>query len=605
MTQVRKVVDAAARRLWFIELLRALCVSAALVLGALIVARVVQQIFSFEFPWPVILWSALGVTLLSGAVWSWAVRGKPLTAARVLDERAGLRESLSTAMCVWDSQDPWARAVVESAETRARGLSVREAVPIEAPRAWPAPLAAAIVFGLVWQFLPSFDVLKVKAERVAKEERVRAVVEARTDIEEQRRELAEALAQAKLDHLLDDLNKDGDNDPRRADELDPDALRREEMRRLTTLTEKLEQEKAGEKAQQLESLKEAMRQIKQNSDGPLNEFTRAMSRGDFQKAQQQLQEMKAQMESGSMSPEEKAKAQQQMSGLAEQLKKLANAEEEVAKQLEKAGLDSKTAKDLARAAASNPQDLQKALEQAQNLTPEQKEKLAKMAQAAAQACENAGNMSQAMAQMAQGMGEDGMSGEGMDAMSDLGNQLSEAEMLSEDMQNVDAALARVRKQLSATAQCLGGQCDGEGDGDSFAMGQWREGDDRSPGAGSGGPGLGMGAASPQAEAADFMIQKEKANVQTQGGPIIGSRQVFGEQIRGQSTAEFAEVVETGMREAAEAMETMQIPREFHDPIKHYFGTVQAKVQKQTPGAAAPVTPPPAAPPATPPAGTNK
>ncbi|MBX3382464.1 MAG: hypothetical protein KF864_03040 [Phycisphaeraceae bacterium] len=587
MTQIRKVVGAAARRLWLIELLRTLCITAAAVLGLLIAARIVQQVFAVEFPWRVILWGALGLTLLVGLAWSMVVRAKDLAAARVLDERAGLRESLSTALCVWNSQDPWARAVVESAEERARGLDVRGALPIESPRAWPAPLAAAIVFALVWQFLPVFDVLKVKAQRVANEERVRAVVEAKTDIEEQRRDLAEALAKARLEHLLDNLNNDSEKDARRPEDLDPDALRREEMRRLTSLTEKLENEKAGEKAQQVESLKETMRQIRQNSDGPLNEFTRAMSRGDFQRAQQQLQSLQQQIENNALSPEDKAKAQQQLSSMADQLKKLADAEQEVARQLEKAGVDSKTAKDLARAAASNPQDLQRALEQAQNLTPEQKERLQKMAQAAAQACKQAGSMSQSMSKMAQCMNEDGMSGEGMSAMSDLADQLSDAEMMQEDMQNVEAALARARKQMQATAQCLGGQCEGDGDSDTFAMGQWREGDDRNLGAGSGGPGLGQGAPSPQAEAADFMLKKEKANVQTQGGPIIGTRLVFGEQIRGQSAAEFAEVVETGMREAAEAMETMQIPREFHEPIKHYFGTVQAKVKKQTPGASAP------------------
>jgi hypothetical protein len=54
------------------------------------------------------------------------------------------------------------------------------------------------------------------------------------------------------------------------------------------------------------------------------------------------------------------------------------------------------------------------------------------------------------------------------------------------------------------------------------------------------------------------------------------------------------VVEASSREAAEAMESMQIPREYHDAVKHYFGRLQEKVKKETaPASATPASTTPA------------
>ena len=64
-----------------------------------------------------------------------------------------------------------------------------------------------------------------------------------------------------------------------------------------------------------------------------------------------------------------------------------------------------------------------------------------------------------------------------------------------------------------------------------------------------------------------------------GGPIIGSRLVYGEQVRGESVAEFADVVEASIAESAEAFEGGTVPREYHVAVKTYFGRLQAKVKK--------------------------
>ncbi|HEX8877058.1 MAG TPA: hypothetical protein VF777_09940, partial [Phycisphaerales bacterium] len=78
------------------------------------------------------------------------------------------------------------------------------------------------------------------------------------------------------------------------------------------------------------------------------------------------------------------------------------------------------------------------------------------------------------------------------------------------------------------------------------------------------------------QAADYKMDKKKANTKTGAGPIIGTRLVYGEQVRGESQAEFASAVETAKGEAAEALETMRVPREYQKAVQSYFGTLEKK-----------------------------
>ena len=60
-------------------------------------------------------WTALaafGLSLVASAVWLWRTRERPLAAATVLDEAAGLRERVSSGLCVQSqTADPFARVL--------------------------------------------------------------------------------------------------------------------------------------------------------------------------------------------------------------------------------------------------------------------------------------------------------------------------------------------------------------------------------------------------------------------------------------------------------------------------------------------------------------
>jgi hypothetical protein len=168
------------------------------------------------------------------------------------------------------------------------------------------------------------------------------------------------------------------------------------------------------------------------------------------------------------------------------------------------------------------------------------------------------------------------------------------EQMAGEMQMTEAAMAEAKARLNELAgQCEGGKCNGMGDCDKAGMGQWSEGEARSRSNGSGGPGVGRGGSRGDAKT-DVAFETKKLNTKTQNGPIIGSRLVEGESIKGESHAEFAAAVTAADQTASEALDSNTIPREFHPAIKHYFGTLKAKTTAKTDPNAPPAPPAPSA-----------
>lgn len=598
MNEVRRVIRLASWRLWFVDVIRTfmVCITAAFAL--VLLARIVEKVLgvSPQFaPWWRIAFLSLGGAVVGASLlWALIRRRRTLSVAVELDERAGLRESLSTALCVEKMQDPWANVMIETAQAKARNVNVSRAIPMQAPSFWPVPLATGLALLLVWIFMPNFDLLGATKKEVAEQKKRDEVVAVKADVATKEQQLKKMLDKAKVQFT--DEKAEAAAEDKKPEVNDPEAIRRSAVKKLTDLTQKLEQTKTGEKEAQADAIKEAMKQLKQPGPGQLDEFTKALSRGDFNKAQEKLDELSKQMASGEMTPEQKNQAKAQMENLAKQLEKLSQNSDQLQKKLEQAGLDKKAAAEMVKKALANPEDVKKALEEAKNLTPDQKKQLLEMAKAAGKCQGECKNMSAAMGKMAQGMSQQGLQQEGQEGMAELAKSLSEAEMLQEDMQNLDAALGEAKKQLAQLGECLGGDSDSEGECKNGGHGAWRPGSKNGKGSGTGAGGQSSGGGNTYGEARDFTTQKEKANVKTGQGPIIGTRLVYGEQVKGESVAEFTQAVEAGQQEAAEAMDDQQIPREYHDAVKHYFGRLADKVKA---GSAAPTTP------TTPPAGGAK
>lgn len=551
MDPVRTVVRRAARRLFLGRFFDALLAALAggVVLAAL--ALVAERAFAFGTPWR---WVAIGLgaaAVIGSIAWAAWRRPREVEVAQRVDERGGLREALSTALYVERDGDSWSAATVDHARRMAQGVDVSRLFPARTPDRWWWPVASAALLVILILSVPQGDVMGWLAKRNEEKKQDAELQQAKTEVKAQEQELQEAIAKIDDDKLREAAGEAASPDkPQSAED-----VKREAIRKLTSVQDRLKELRAGEKGQKLDAIARKMAQLKQPGPGPLEKATQALQRGDFRQAAEELQSLADRLASGEMSEPDRKTLEEQLKSLADQMKKLSEQRKEMEQALQDAGMDS--------ALAGDPSALQKALEGMQSLTDAQKKQLMEMAQAAAQACEQCQGMGEKMAAAAQAL-QEGMAGAAGE-LGEMGEGLSEMEMLAEEMAQTEAAQNAVAQRLKSLGKGRGGN----GQPGEFDMWQlWSQ-----DGKGSGGTG-----GQRDSQDADFSTKAEKAPTATNKGPIIGTRLVQGDQVRGESRAEFEQVVEAGASAAAEAIENKAIPREDQDAVKRYFGRLAKKTE---------------------------
>lgn len=579
MSEITRAVRAAGRRLFVMEVLRALVLSVFVAISLMAVLRIVQQVFGLAVEWRAVMIVGGSIAAAGTLVWSLVARPRPMQAARVLDERANLRESLSTALSIGTPKEAWSQLVVDSARQKAAAVRVSQAIPIEAPRRWHWPLAAALALGIAWT-LPNWDVLGKKQKRQDEEARQKELIAVKQEIKEGNKKLDDLLAQVapELKNELGNPNKPEELQPAA---LKPEQIRAAEMKRLTDLAEKLQAKANGEKGMQMEALKELMAQLKHPGDSPMNDLYKSLAKGDFAKGNEALNEMKAKLASGDMSEADKKKLAEAMQKLADQLEKKSDVSKDLAKALEQAGADPKEAADLAKQLAANPDMIKKALENMKNLSPEQREKLQKEMESKCKAGQKAGKMGQSAKKCAGGL-QQGDMGEASEGMGELSDDTKDGELTQEELEKMDEALKACQSQMA----CLGGNCDGDGgktDEWQQQEGDWQEGDSNKNGQGGkgGGPGHGFGKRAGSTPT-DFSTEQQKMKTKTGQGPIIGKQYVKGEQVVGESSAEFVQAVEASDKTAQEALSNGEVPPELRKTVQSYFGALKKKADQTKP-----------------------
>lgn len=581
MNEIRRVLRAAAWRIFVIDFVRWLVLAVCAMIGGMIVLRVGQKLTAMTVPWTqVAQWSAGGAVAVA-LIWSLITRSDRAAVARRVDEGADLREAISTALCVQGQTDPWSNLAVESAAARARTVNVRQAVPVTPPRFWPVPLALGLVLLIAW-VMPDRDLFGKRAAAAEQQKKHESVVQVKHQVDLEVKKAMDAASTL-------DLGKDKEPQAPEAQKPEPktpEEVKREAVKKLTSLKDKLEELKTGEKGSTLEAIKQELKQLKTPGDGPLTDLSLQLAKGDFQKASAELSKLLEKVQSGQLSDEQKAKLAEQLKQMQAQLEKLAADQKELEKALEKAGLDKKLGAD--------PEALKKALEESKNLTDEQKKQLQKQAQAQSQACKACNSMSASMGKMCRNMGKDGMSQEGMEGAEGLAGQMSELEQMASEMAMADAAMSKCEGSLAALESFS--ECNNPGMGDCEGMipgtAPFKSGWSEKMGAGRGGPGRSRGGGDPGETEAKYAAEKKKFETKNQGGPIISSRLVEGDSIKGESAEQFAAAAAAAQASATEAIENNVYPREYHDAIKHYFGRLNAKAKAEEVGGkpAAPAAP---------------
>ncbi len=564
MDPIREVIARAGRRLLLARWIHHTLVLLTCAIALAAIARGVQKLVpTLTFDWSTALPLLAVAAAVMGLLIAWVRRPKEIEIARTIDERAGLRETLSTAICVEKEDGAWSKAIVEDAGQKARRVVVKDAVPIEAPGNswWPVAACAALL--AVW-WLPAHDVTGLLAKKQQQQAQQQQVQQVAAQLDDAQKRIGEILAQAGLQMDKSDDAKEDLFNPTRMDQISPEEMQRAAVKRLTDLADQLEAKRNSEEGQTFDAIQEAMKRLEAPQPGPAAEMSRALARGDFAEAKKQLEQIAEQIKSGEMSAEEKAQIAEQIQKMAEALQQMAEDRGQLEEQLQAAGLSQEQAKQL----AADPSALQQALEQ-QGLSQEQINQLMQQAKAQQSACDAAGGMCQAMGQMAEGMqgGNEGQMSSGMESMS---GQLSNLERLQAEMASLDQALGECNSQMA-------GMCENPGSGLKPGM----------MGGGSGiGGGIGKGGKSDhlgdEQSPANVVYQSEKANVPILGdGPVIASTLVYGSQVRGESTATFAEVAGSAEAQATEAIETKRVPREHEEAVKAYFGRLKKVAEQQS------------------------
>jgi hypothetical protein len=170
------------------------------------------------------------------------------------------------------------------------------------------------------------------------------------------------------------------------------------------------------------------------------------------------------------------------------------------------------------------------------------QKMSEAAQAMAQACENPGSQGQQQ-QAAQGQASlDAAMGQLSDlemmdqAMNDLEAQLSELEDLKDD-------IAQGNCQGTKPCDDIGNQGPTEGLGEGYKIGKERR---------------------------AHAYKARKVDSQLRKGKIIGQQLVDGPQVRGEATAEARQAVIAAQRDATDAIQRDEIPRQYDRVVRTYF-----------------------------------
>lgn len=581
MNEIRVLLHLTARRLETSRFLSIAHVAGLVVASLAVMLMIADRVTAEPFvPWPWVGPALAAIALLATlALWS-RRRLSQLQVALAVDERLDLREKLSTALHCRDRKDAFARAAVEDAVAVARDPKIREkarrVIKVDPPRGWwISPVIALAALALA--FVPQLNLFA--PEPGPDQQVVKTQLETQKSIEAVINEIKkdETLTESVSD-LLGELS----NDPLSGHETkSPADIKRDALRKVSDLNERLEKILKGEDAQQAAALNQALNQLKSPQDGPAKDLTDALAQGDFKGAQDALQKMMDQLQKGELTPEQQKQLAEQMKQVADQLQQLAEQQQALEDALKQAGMDPQL--------AQNPQAMQQAIQNNPNLNEQQKQQLQQMAQAQQQACQACQNMGQACGQMAQAM-QQGNNQQAGQAGQQMQQMLNNMEGMQQMMRAAQAAQQKCQGQASMLGQKLGGQCQGGQDQQQWMM--------QAQGGAFGQRGQGAGGQAPKSRTPFRTKDEFVPGVTNPEDDVIFRQFIEGQQIKGESTAKLKSVVATATEGLKQGVKEEDIPRKYAEAHKHYFGELEARIKAQE--AAKPTPAPPGTPPSEPP-----
>ena len=523
--------------------------------GALAAAALLgERLFSVTV---VRLWSICalgGAVAVAVAAFSWLKMPGRMQVAVLVDDRLAFRERFSTTLAVASSEDPFAVAATREAHQAAEKLNVKGRFPVRPSGHWLATVATWLIAVGVFAFMPEMDVLGYMARQREADRLAAELKEAKVEVKEVTSKVKAAVEDVKSKQLAGDLADLGEL----AKGLDPAEVRREAIRKLGALADKLKDMDNSEQARALDELGKMLKQLRNSPSALDNDLNRALANGDFAAAAKMLRELMEKLNDDKLTDEQKKALAEQLKNLSEQLAGLGDQQKQSENALRQQGMDAETAKKLA---GMSEQELREELKK-QGMTDEQIDEMMEKLKAARQACQKCAGMSQSLAET---LGEQGkLLPEGMvgliEGLEGLRGEALERASLEEALKEIDRAVAQLGEEA----------WDGElGDPNSVV---WQEGDNARFGKGGGGGAGRAWGQRPMGGAEDTDVQKTGVkNKPTKDQEVVASWMVKGPQAKGTSKRKLTEVARAAKDAAAEAIRDNKIPRKYEGAVKSYFG----------------------------------
>jgi chemotaxis protein histidine kinase CheA len=569
--------------------------AACLFIGAVCIERalVVSDAPARFFGW---LAGMLALTALLGSTaWTWFRREDLVSSAAHLDRAAGLKERLSTGLYCQGMEDPFAQAVVSDAERISRGLSVPHHLPVRVPDSAPYAGVTMVLALLFFWLFPTLDLLGTQEKQQdakRQDDRVnRAQAVIRPILDPQIRELREKNPELKKELDALEALKDAKLES-------PADLRREAMKTVDKIGQKLEEKRNSPEMAAAQEFKQMMRRLaaEQKSQSPVGQLSKALASGNLESAQAAIEDIKEALSKEANTPEEKEKAEQlkaELEKLAAKIDQIAKDEKKMKEDLAKAGLNEQQMKNvLEQMKAGNMQAAAQQLAQ-QGLKQDQVQKLMQQMQKRSSGGNAASQLAQSLANAAaaaQQAGGTPMSAADMQGLTMAGEQLSQMESMEQELNQLASSMGQLQSlkdQLGKSCSACNGtgtkdgkacpSCGGSGMGQGMGQGGMA-GNPNAQGGGMGNLGRGQGGIAPNTPGA-FGTVRRQAGVNTLPGAIIHTEFTEGEQFKGEVSKEFVETVISAQREVSDALAQEQIPRPYQRSVGEYFKRVRDSLPK--------------------------
>lgn len=541
METIRRQIASAQRRLMLQRFGRIATWSLFAMLLVAVVGAAVPKFFAVTTPAEV--WTAwwaggaVALALLVAGLVAFLTRPSISETAIEVDRRFGLKERLSSTLALDEeaSQTEMGRALVEDAERRAEKISIRERFELQPRRQGLLPLIP-VVFLIVLIFIPNAtreNVADASVDKAAQQEMQQiktAAEQLKKRLQQQARKAAtEGLKEAedlfkKLERQADDITKSEKTD------------KKEALIALNDIKKQLEDRKS--ELGSPDQMRKALAKMEGMDAGPAEKVAKALEKGDFGDAKEQVKELAEKLRDGSLTEDEKKQLTEQMKKMEEKIneavEKHEQAKQQLQDQIEQAKREGRT-EDAAK--------MQQKMNEMQQMDSKmgQLKQMADQMKAAQQAMEN------------------GQPQEAADALKEMAEQLGDMQMEMdelEDLQDAMSDLDQMKDQMGCK-ECNGAgcqACQGDGMGDK--------------------PGNGMGKGQGQGDRPEEENETNSYDSQVRGQPKKGravmAGQAGGENKKGITRESVQDSIMQAITEEGNPVEDQALPRKEREHAQQYF-----------------------------------